>query len=146
MAYQQTFIAQVWPMIKLAMETVAPIYDGRVYSIVPPRNTSFPALSFQSQDLGGNNDDTIGNNGWNGVITIKSIDSNEENAHNKLALALQQLAGNPVTVSGILTLSGEFTVQMEQLKPIIFPVERLTDQESLYQAAVMVTVFIKPVV
>lgn len=143
MAYQQSFIAQVWPMITRAMETVEPIYEGRVYSIVPPRNTTFPVLTYYSQDLGGKNDDTIGNNGWNGVITLKSIATDQDTAFDLLATALHQLATTDIVLSGLITLSGEFNIQFEQSKPITFPLEKLTGI-TLYQAGVLVTVYIKP--
>lgn len=145
MAYQKSFTAQIWPMVAQVLESVESIYDGRVYSYVPPRNASYPSLVYQSQDLGGINDDTIGNNGWNGIVTLRSIDYTQSGAHNLLAQALHELTLDDYVVTNIPTLSGAYNVQIEPNKPITFPMEQLTEG-TLYTAGIIVTVYISPVV
>ncbi len=145
MAYQEAFFAQIWQMIADCMTVIEPIYNGRVYSIVPPEDAEYPLAVYQSQDLGGVNDDTIGANGWNGIITVRSIATTQEEAHNKLAQSMSALYNNqnPMIVSGYLLLSGAYNVSFFPDKPILFPVERQTGQY-LYMPGVLVSVYIKP--
>ncbi len=142
MTYQVTFPAQVWQIVSHAMTTVEYLFDSRVYDTVPMQNTAYPCLVYQSQDLGGKNEPTIGLNGWNGFVTFRAIDYSLSGAYNLLALACADLA-NSVSVSGIITLSGTFGVQFTPDKPIPFPVEQLTEG-LLYQAGVLVVVNIRP--
>lgn len=146
MPYQPTFFTQVMNIIATAMETANPVYDGRIHFSVPPRNAIFPALVYQSQDLGGQNADTIGNNGWNGLITFRSIDTTLSGATNTLSFAVELLTADDnigIVVDNIPTLSGSYRVQFYPDKPIPLPIETLTESD-YYTAGVLVSVIIHP--
>ena len=146
MPYQPTFFTQVMQMIAIAMEEANPVYNNRIYFSVPPRDTIFPVLVYQSQDLGGQNDDTIGNNGWQGLITLRSIDTTLSGATNTLSFATELLTANDnlgILVGGLPTLSGNYRVQFYPDKPIPLPVDSLTSGD-YYTAGILVTVHINP--
>lgn len=142
MTYQVTFPAQVWQIFSHAMQRAEQFYDGRVYDSVPPENTEFPCLVFQSQDLGGRNAPSLGLNGWNGLVTLRSISYSQQEAYDKLAQATAALSSN-VVVSGILTVSGTYNVQIFADRPLPFPVDKLTEG-ALFQAGVLVVAYIRP--
>lgn len=142
MAYQTTFQAEVWRMIRNALSAADSVYDNRVYFVVAPRDSTYPILVYQSQDLGGINYDTINANGWRGLVTLRSIATDIDTAQTKLAQALQAI-GMSVTVSGITT-SGLFNMSMKPVYPLLLPIERLTETDLLYTVAVVTEIVIMP--
>lgn len=142
MSYQPTFQVEVWRMIRNALSAADSVYDNRVYFVVAPRDSTYPLLVYQSQDLGGINYDTINANGWRGLVTLRSIATDIDIAQTKLAQALQAISPS-VTTSGITT-SGLFNVSIKPGYPLLLPVERLTETELLYTAAVVTEIIVMP--
>lgn len=135
MAYDKTFQAKVWPIIisELA-EHVAPVFNGRLSKNIPTSLTQFPVGVYQSQDGGGTNDDTIGYNGWVGLITFRSIDTTVSGAWSKALDVANAL---------LLIENSDYDISVDISRPIEFPVEKLT-QGSVYTAGLIVTMGIYP--
>lgn len=133
--YDKTFQAKVWPIIIAEMsEHIAPVFSGRLSQDIPTSLTQFPVGVFQSQDGGGKNDDYIGQNGWEGQITIRSIDQTISGAWNK---ALE-------VAEALLMVENEvYDISVDISKPIKFPVEKLTTG-SIYTAGLVITMGIYP--
>lgn len=135
MSYDEQFQAKVFPLLMEAFDdNLGTIYNNRLYAIVAPPIPTFPCCVYQSQDGGGRNDDAIGQNGWEGLITFRSIDTTLSGAWNK-ALELSQSFPN-VTVSGYL-------ISMKIEHPQWFPVERKSDS-NIYTAGIIVNVKVCP--
>jgi len=133
--YDETFQAHVWPVIISLMDQyVAPVYSGRVSRNVPASLTTFPVGVYQSADGGGKNDDMIGQNGWKGFITFRSIDLTQSGAMNRL---LQVAAVLPTIVH-----SG-YAVSFHIDRPQEFPIEKITTS-SVYTSALVLSVGIYP--
>jgi hypothetical protein len=135
MSYDKVFQAKVWPIIisELALH-VAPVFSGRLSKNIPTSLTQFPVGVYQSQDGGGSNDDHIGNNGWLGQITFRSIDTTISGAWNKALDVANAL---------LLIDNSEYDISVDISRPIEFPVEKLT-QGSVYTAGLIVTMGIYP--
>ncbi len=135
MSYDKTFQAKVWPVIISELEEhVASVFDGRLSWAVPASLAAFPVGVYQSQDAGGKNDDTIGTNGWVGLITIRCIHTTLSGAWNKaleVASALQTIT-NPT-----------YDISIGLSSPQTFPVEKLTSG-SVYTAGLIISMGIYP--
>jgi hypothetical protein len=142
MTYQIAFQAEVWRMIRNVMTIADPYYDGRVFYAVAPRDVDFPLFVYQSQDLGGANYDSIGANGWRGLVALRSIATDADVAATLLGQVLLQLQ-NSITTSGITT-SGLFDVSIRPMYPIQMPVESLSDVDLIITSAVVAEVVITP--
>lgn len=120
MAYDTTFIAKIFPALQDAFDTcLSAIYSGRLYAIVKTGSPEFPYCVYQSQDGGGVRADYINQNGWNGLITFRSIDTTLSGAWNKSLQLLQALPAISGAVPG-------FSIDYIAEKPQWFPVEKLS--------------------
>lgn len=127
--YDTAFQAKVWPVIISAMSThIAPVYDGKLSKDVALSLSAFPYGIYQSQDGGGKNDDYIGQNGWTGLITVRSIDTTQSGAWHKALLVAQALP----TIDDPI-----YDIQTTIKEPISLPVEKLTDT-SVYTAGLII--------
>jgi hypothetical protein len=136
MSYDKTFQAKVWPVITSVLtDYIAPVYSGRLAFNVPASLTIFPNAVYQSQDGGGKNDDYIGVNGWNGFITIRSIDLTLSGAWNK-ALQVANVLSSGVT-------HANYDISIDIHKPQAFPVEKITSG-NVYTAGLILLVEIHP--
>lgn len=135
MPYDRTFQAKVWPVIVSLMEIhISPAFSGRLASDVPGSLTQFPVGVYQSQDAGGKNDDYISQNGWRGLVTIRSIDTTQSGAMNHALAA----------ASGVLNFThATYNIDFIISRPIRFPVEKLT-QSSIYTAGIIIDLGIYP--
>lgn len=134
--YDKTFQARVWPIIMDLMDdTIAPVFDGKLAYKVPISLTDFPNGVYQSQDGGGKNDDYINQNGWQGFVTIRSIDTTLSGAWNK---ALQVAT---VLSSGVIHPNYDITAEVN--RPIELPIEKIT-AGSIYTAGLIVLFGIYP--
>lgn len=135
MSYDSVFQARVWPIIIAELsEHVASVFNGRLSHKVPASLSQFPVGVYQSQDGGGQNNDTIGMNGWVGQITFRSIDTTISGAWNK-ALDVAE---------ALLTIdNASYDISVDVSRPIEFPVEKLT-QGSIYTAGIVATLGIYP--
>lgn len=133
--YDKTYQAKVWPIIIAELsEHIAPIFNNRFSFGIAASLSTFPLGVYQSQDGGGKNDDHIGQNGWLGQITIRSIDTTLSGAWNK-ALAV---------ASGLQNISNPaYNISIDVSNPIQFPVEKLT-QGNIYTAGLVVLFGIYP--
>jgi len=133
--YDKTFQAKVWPIIIDLMQTfIAPVFNGRLSAKVAVSLSTFPVGVYQSQDAGGKRDDYIGQNGWNGLVTIRCIDTSLDGAWTKaleVAEALQSMT------------HAEYDISVDVDSPIEFPVEKLT-QGSIYTAGLVISMGIYP--
>lgn len=136
--YDKTFQAKVMPVIISEFnEHVASVFDGRLYAIVAPPLATFPCGVYQSQDGGGLNKDFIGSdsgNGWEGMMTIRCLDTTLSGAWSKaldVAVALQTIT-NPIY---------DMNIHLE--KPQWFPVEKLTIG-NIYTAGLIVLIGVYP--
>jgi hypothetical protein len=129
MAYDVNFQVKVFPALTAAFdEYLAPIYSGRLFTNVPGKTPTYPVCVYQSQDRGGRRADTIERNGWNGLITFRSIDLTQSGAWNK---ALELSEALP-----LLTASG-FIIEYMPEHPMWMPVENIT-AGNIYTAALVV--------
>lgn len=135
MAYDRTYQAKVWPIIIAELsEHIAPVFNGRLSYKVASSLTEFPLGVYQSQDGGGTNDDNIGQNGWQGLVTIRCIDTTQSGAWNK---ALD-------VANALLNIENStYDISVDISRPIEFPVEKLT-QGSVYTAGLVVSMGIYP--
>ncbi len=135
MPYSKVFQAKVWPIIVDALEdSIMPVFGGRLYNKVATSLNTFPYGVYQSQDGGGKNDDHIGQNGWIGLVTIRSVDLTYLGAWNKaleVATALQ-------TINNV-----DYNISVDISNPIEFPIERLT-VGSVYTAGLIISMGIYP--
>lgn len=135
MSYDKTYQAKVWPIIIAEMsEHIASVFNGRLSENVPTSLTQYPVGVYQSQDGGGKNADYIGQNGWEGQITIRSIDTTISGASNKALEVAEAL---------LTIINDSYDISVDISKPIKFPVEKLT-QGSVYTAGLVVTMGIYP--
>lgn len=134
--YDKTFQAKVWPVItSILTEYVAPVYDGRLSFNVPISLTDFPNAVYQSADGGGKNDDYINQNGWTGLVTIRSIDVTLSGAWNHLQQAMGVLA------SGVV--HDDYVVSINADRPQTFPIDKIT-RGTIYTAGVIIAMGIYP--
>lgn len=134
MTYDTAFIAKVFPMLAEAFDTtLSSIFGGRLYESVGPAKPTFPECIYQSQDGGGKRDDYIGQNGWQGLITFRSIDTTLSGARNNTIQLLDALPS--------LTASGYSILTIPE-KPQWFPVETLSTGR-VYTAGVVVRFFVQ---
>jgi hypothetical protein len=136
MAYDRAFIAKVIDIFETVVdEEFAFVYDDRMYAIT---NTSseyvFPYCIYQSQDGGGKLEDYVGQNGWNGLMTFRSIDITKSGAMNKLI----ELANVIATNSGIFHKLG-YSVGIELDKPQLFPIEQ-SSEHTIYTIGIVTLV------
>ena len=116
--YDTTFQVMVWPTIIGLFQTyIAPIFDGRLSFQVPGAFVTFPAGVYQSADNGGTNADTIGTNGWTGLVTMRCMDTTLDGAWAKALQVANQLS----------TLHHpQYSISIKILHPLQLPVERIT--------------------
>lgn len=130
MPYDVNFQPKIFPILMNGFaDAFSSIYSGRVYASVAPSIPTYPLAVYQSQDGGGTRFDSLARNGWEGLITFRSIDTTLSGAWNKLqelALAIPN-----VVASGYLI---EYRIE----HPIWMPVERVT-AGNIYTAAIVVT-------
>lgn len=118
MAYDKSFVAKIFPALQTAFDDyLAAIYNGNLFAIVKTGSPPFPYCVYQSQDGGGKRADYLNQNGWNGLITFRSIDTTLSGAWNK---SLQLLDAMPTVVA-----SG-YSIDFIAEKPQWFPVEKLS--------------------
>ena len=134
--YDKTFQAKVWPILFTAFEThIAPVFNGRLSWKVASKLTPIPYGVYQSQDGGGKNNDYIGQNGWEGLVTIRCMDTTLSGAYSKMF---------DVT-SALDTLDHpNYTIGATVIHPIELPVEKLSATENVYTAAIVTDITIHP--
>lgn len=131
MSYDPVFQAKIIPILNRAFsEAIGPVYDGRVYAYVAPPKAIYPLMIYHPQDGGGRRADAIGMNGWEGLMTFRSIDTTLAGAANKLISAAETLP--------TLTAVG-YIIQVVFENPQYFPVER-TSEGNYYTVGVLATV------
>lgn len=143
MAYDPAFQAKVFPILFAAFEEhFGEIFEGRVYAQVATPLHEYPSLVYQSQDAGGSNSDKIGFNGWEGLITFRSMDITLSGAWNKAA----ELA----TAFPNVTHSG-YSIRIKAQNPQMFPVEKVTSVKNgtaitgnVYTAGIITEVDVYP--
>ncbi len=130
MAYDINFQPKIFPMLHTAFQTgLAPVFDGRLYASVAPPTPTFPLGVYQSQDGGGIRVDSLSRNGWEGLITFRSIDTTLSGAWTKLNQLVESIPA--VVASGYL-------IEYRPEHPMWMPVERRTSG-NIYTAAIVVT-------
>jgi hypothetical protein len=131
MAYDPIFQARIIPILNSAFaNTLGTAYSGRIYAYVAPATPTFPLMVFHPQDGGGRKADTIGHNGWEGLMTFRSMDTTLSGAANKLIEASEQFIS--VTASG-------YIIDTVFENPQYFPVEKTTTG-NIYTVGVLATV------
>lgn len=129
--YDPVFQAKVIPVLNQAFAAaIGPVYGGRVYAYVAPPTPTYPLMVYHPQDGGGRRVDAIAMNGWEGLMTFRSIDTTLNGAANKLIEAAEALVD--VTAPG-------YVIQVVFENPQYFPVER-TSQGNFYTVGVLATV------
>lgn len=124
------FQARVFPALMAGFDVgLSDVYDGRLYASVPPTQPEYPLAVYQSQDGGGVRLDTLGKNGWEGLITFRSIDTTMSGAWNKLYQLVQAIP--QVVASGYL-------IEYRPEHPMWMPVEKVS-AGNIYTAAIIVT-------
>lgn len=135
MAYDNVFQVKVWPVIISELEQhVAPVYGGRLSYKVAASLSQLPVCVYQSQDGGGKNDDYISQNGWTGLVTLRSIDTTLSGAWNKAIEAVEalQTITNPT-----------YDISVHVQNPIELPIEKLSTG-SVYTAGIVIAMGIYP--
>lgn len=131
MSYDPVFQAKIIPVLNTAFSTaLGPAYGGRVYAYVAPELPTYPLLVYHPQDGGGRKADSIGANGWEGLMTFRSMDTTLAGAANKLIEASEQFVN--VTAAG-------YIIQTVFENPQYFPVEK-TSKGNVYTVGVLATV------
>lgn len=129
MPYDVAFQAKIFPMLMQAFDDgIGSVVNGRLYATVAPPQPTYPLIVYQSQDGGGLRTDTIGRNGWEGMITFRSIDTTYSGAWNNI-LGIVNAIPN-VVASG-------YRIEYLPEKPQWFPVERISTT-NIYTAAIIV--------
>jgi len=131
MSYDPVFQAKIIPVLNAAFaDALGPAYNGRVYAYVAPAKPTYPLMVYHPQDGGGRRVDAIGLNGWEGLMTFRSMDITLAGAADKLIEASAQFVS--VTASG-------YIIDTVFENPQYFPVERQTDR-NIYTVGVLATV------
>lgn len=134
MAYDTSFQAKVFPVLMTAFETyLADVFAGRLYASVAPATPVFPLGVYQSQDGGGQRQDYINQNGWQGLITFRSLATSLSAAWDNIILLSDRLVG--LSASGV---SG-YTISYQPDHAQWFPVEKTTDYGNIYTAGLIVS-------
>ncbi len=129
--YDPVFQAKIIPVLNSAFaDALGPVYEDRVYAYVAPAKPTFPLMVYHPQDGGGRRADVIGQNGWEGLMTFRSMDITLSGAANKLIEAAEQFIS--VTASG-------YIIRTVFENPQYFPVERTTTG-NVYTVGVLATV------
>lgn len=116
MSYDNTFQAKIWPVFRSALDVIASgKISGKLYRQVPSDAVTLPCIVYQSQDGGGKRDDRMGDNGWEGFITFRSISYDADEADNNLIALANEFQF--VTASG-------FYISIIPEHPVEFPVEK----------------------
>jgi hypothetical protein len=127
--YDESFQVDILPLLFEAFDTyLSSVYSGKLYYQVAPVN-QYPKCIYQSQDRGGKNTDMIGYNGWRGFITFRSIDKDMHNAHALLKTLVAALPN--------VTLASGYSISIKTDRPLDFPVETTSGNESVYTAAII---------
>ncbi len=133
MPYDPNFQAMVFPVLMEAFDTyLSDVYDGRLYANVQTGTKIFPYGIYQSADGGGNNADFVGQSGWEGDITFRSIHTTTSGAWDYLVQLSTQLV--TLQASGIAGYSFKYKPQHPQW----FPVEKLSTG-NIYTAGLLVS-------
>lgn len=133
--YDETFQTKVWPvLVSLFSSEVGPLFDGRFAYKVLPAMSQFPAAILQSQDGGGKNADTIDRNGWQGLITLRCLDTTLSGAWS----LSQAVASVLPTIHHQL-----YDVRISILQPIEFPIEKISTG-NVYTAGLLLNVSMFP--
>ena len=134
--YDTTFQAKVWPVLISAFnEYIAPVFNGRLSYKVAASLTPLPVGIYQSQDNGGKSDDYIGMNGWEGLVTIRCLDTTISGAWGKALEVAEQLPNMDHVQYDINTLI---------VRPIELPVEKLSNVGNVYTAGLIVSIIVHP--
>jgi len=133
MAVDPAFQAKVWPLLKQAFTQLAYITNGRMYFSVAPSIPTLPVIVYQSQDLGGKRKDTVGNNGWQGLVTFRAIAVTSDEADQLLITLSEALPS--VTIAGY-----SLTIQAETSIPF-FPIEK-TSVGNIYTAVLITNIIL----
>ncbi len=134
MAYDLTFQAHVYPVLKEAFETyLSSVFSGRLYDVVGPSTPTFPFGVYQSQDGGGLRADKIGQNGWEGMITFRSLSSDSDEAWDNILALTQRFVG--LTASGV----AGYSIGLTPEHPQPFPIEKTTEYGTIYTAGLIVS-------
>jgi hypothetical protein len=132
MPYDRTFMAKVFPALQTAFDdTLGSIYDGKIFATVKTGSPDFPYCVYQSQDGGGVRADYLDQNGWNGLITFRSLDTTLSGAWNRTLQILQALPAITGAVPG-------FYIDYIAERPQWFPVEKLSTGY-VYTAGIIVS-------
>jgi hypothetical protein len=127
-SYDIAFQASVIPTIRaLVSSALSTLFSGRVYWQLAPQEAQLPYCVFQSQDRGGRRDDDIGANGWVGLLTLRVLDDDQDDADALLAqlpALLQELSGLGRTFS------------LTPAQPLAIPPEQYPDR-FIYTAALI---------
>ena len=112
--YDESFQAKVFPTLRDAFDVFKSVWNGRFYYLVPPTGAIYPCGVYQSQDNGGNSDDRINLNRWEGIITFRSI-----------ARSLSEAEQNMVTLSGLFhtVTNGDYSISIRTKNAIPLPIE-----------------------
>lgn len=130
MPYDVNFQPKIFPALMSGFASAfSGVYNGRVYASVAPSIPTYPLVVYQSQDGGGSRFDSLARNGWEGLITFRSIDVTMSGAWNKI----QELAEHIPNV-----VASGFLIEYRIEHPIWLPIERVTSG-NIYTAAIVVT-------
>lgn len=135
MAYDVTFQSKIILLVIDTIETaLKTITNSKVYFKVPPPLPTFPLVVYHFQDGGGKNNDTIGANGWKGLVTLKSLANDIPTATNLLVLCVEalDLLSNP-----------DYDISVHVISPLDLPVDRLNNQ-NVYSIGVTLNITISP--
>lgn len=128
MSYDVSFQTSVWPLLRDAIEAaLATPFLNQVYWQLAPQDADYPLCVFQSQDAGGKRADTIGANGWEGLVTFRVMSPDPDEADTKLAAI-------PALLQGLS--AGGYSLTVTPDRPLTVPPET-TALGYLYTAAVI---------
>lgn len=87
MSYDIAFQAKVLLYVRQAVvSALSTTFGGRVYWQLAPQDATYPLCVFQASDGGGKRADTIGANGWEGLLTLRVMSDDPDEADATLAL------------------------------------------------------------
>lgn len=133
--------AKVWDIIGTSLSGIYPTYSGRVYYQAAPMATDFPVLVYQPVVNKAYSHHMLNDSYWSAWITLRSVDSDFQNAQNLLAQSLENLSTiQYITVSGLPTT---YSVRYDIRETPSFPIEKLSEAY-FYTAAVTLEVTIFP--
>ena len=131
MTYDTAFQTKAVPLLRAAIvSALTATFSGRVYWQIAPQDASYPLCVFQVQDGGGRRIDSVGENGWQGLVTVRVLSDDPDEADDTLALLPDLLQG--------LT-AGDYRLTVVPDRPLVVPPE-LTPAGAVYTAAVVCSI------